>query len=618
MDWGPIFARELVVASRRRKSHAGRFGYGMVLLAFIALNVGAWEYLHGGQPYSNREMAWIARGIAITLVVAQVGAILVMVPRRLARAIAEERARRTLHDLLTTQLSSAEIILGKAAVGMLHAIESLAIGLPILLLLSSLGGIDPRLIVLAFVGSITTAFFLTGLSLLISTGAREGWPAVRLAVGGMSFWAAMPFVGFVLSVLWPLGYGWIRPIVVALAASSPTGVVMGSGNFLEDFAWMVGLQMAGGVTGLVLAIWLVRPAFRWMESGEGWGWKRRRQRLRWRLWPRPPCGDDPVLWKEMHTGGLRGLQWLIAVGLALAPVAGLGYGTWLLGCRAFGELWEFGYASSGAGTYIHRDQFNGFVRGMTIIFSLMGPLSLAGFVAESVPTERARQTWDSLLATPLTGREILGAKMRGAVWRGRGLLGLLVGLWLIGLALGAVHPLGFLAALVALIATTAFSVALGGRVSLTAKSASHASSCAMLPLLLMLLSALLPSVVWERVGTVLLGSASTLMIAFLALLSYGDVERIREAGSFRLGLLAGPAGWEPVWVFFATYALGVIGQAVGAWLLARSAYRRFDRLIGRPWKSAHGSAPAYRRAESSPESAPAWAEAVSTVAVERA
>ncbi len=51
----------------------------------------------------------------------------------------------------------------------------------------------------------------------------------------------------------------------------------------------------------------------------------------------------------------------------------------------------------------------------------MRALSIAatGMAAEGIISERARETWDGLIATPLDGRTILRAKMIGAAWRVR-------------------------------------------------------------------------------------------------------------------------------------------------------------------------------------------------------
>ena len=93
---------------------------------------------------------------------------------------------------------------------------------------------------------------------------------------------------------------------------------------------------------------------------------------------------------------------------------------------------------------------NAVLRQFTAFWALLYVLNLAGFAAAGIARERAQDTWSALLATPLTGRDIVLAKMRGAVWKMRGAGGLLVVLWTVGLLAGAVHPLGYASAIAGL------------------------------------------------------------------------------------------------------------------------------------------------------------------------
>ena len=58
-------------------------------------------------------------------------------------------------------------------------------------------------------------------------------------------------------------------------------------------------------------------------------------------------------------------------------------------------------------------------------------LAVAGASASSVTIEREKDTWVSLTATPLTGWEILHAKVMGAIWNQRGFAAVLVFIWLL-------------------------------------------------------------------------------------------------------------------------------------------------------------------------------------------
>ena len=65
--------------------------------------------------------------------------------------------------------------------------------------------------------------------------------------------------------------------------------------------------------------------------------------------------------------------------------------------------------------------------------------------AAGIATERAKETWNSLIATPLTVRDILRSKMLAALWQMPWMLATVLVLWTIGLIAGAIHPLGYLA-----------------------------------------------------------------------------------------------------------------------------------------------------------------------------
>ena len=120
----------------------------------------------------NNELARFAAAAFEWLAVGQALIVMALVPAMVAGSVAEERSRHTLAGLLVTRLSSTAIILDKLAAKMLQIGVFLAVGLPIASLLGLLGGIDPRSIVYAYSGTVTTAFLLAALSLLVSVYAR--------------------------------------------------------------------------------------------------------------------------------------------------------------------------------------------------------------------------------------------------------------------------------------------------------------------------------------------------------------------------------------------------------------------------------------------------------------
>ena len=157
--------------------YAVRCGYGLVLLFGLALCGQAFTSDLSRRPggpatVTIREMAEFGAGMFSTFATVQGIAILLLTPALIAGVIADERQRKTLYYLLASRLTSGEIVLGKLASRLLHVGVFLALGLPILSLLTLFGGVNPRVILLTYAGTASTAIFLAGLSVLVSTTSR--------------------------------------------------------------------------------------------------------------------------------------------------------------------------------------------------------------------------------------------------------------------------------------------------------------------------------------------------------------------------------------------------------------------------------------------------------------
>ena len=70
---------------------------------------------------------------------------------------------------------------------------------------------------------------------------------------------------------------------------------------------------------------------------------------------------------------------------------------------------------------------------------LLWTLIIAGAAAASMTSEHEDDTWTSLTATDLTGREIVLAKLFGSLWRARRLFSVIVLLLVAGIGVGSLH-----------------------------------------------------------------------------------------------------------------------------------------------------------------------------------
>lgn len=600
MRFGPILDRELTRLARQRGSYGSRTGVPLIMLALIGINALAWHHYNQG-PSTVQQVALFGRLIFAQFALVQVIATLSIVPEYVDRSIAEEKDRKSLTFLLTTQLSSGSIVVGKLAAGLWHYLTCLLAGLPVVLLLPLFGGIEPELVVLTYAGVASTALFVAGLSVVNSVIARRSREARRMTLTLIFVWLFGPVtLSLTLARFSPGIYAWLRPANELMLASSPLGVlpsllgILPGGTFLESLGLMIGIQLTSAALLILGAVALLRPV--WRRHGEGVGHRRgRRARSR----PRPDCGDQPLLWKELHVGRTRGVARLI-IGLACLMALGtLGVTTYFMGIRAAEEVLAVGYGATEPSP--GRSLFNQYLRFVTAILSFLYALILTDSASKGIAVEQMQETWLSLIATPVDGWQILRAKMLGAVWHTRGWACLIVALWSVGLIVGSVHPLGFMAALIGLVVSTWFLAAVGVYAALRAGNPASASNLSLLPVLVLCLSGLLPNALPEPVQSVVLGAGSIPFVESLLLFSYGEVHQ---------GLLSSPSptltatgidSGEGGTTVLLTCGASILVALVAAMALSALAALQFDRLVGRPWRPPVDERPPHRREVAPPK-----------------
>jgi ABC-type transport system involved in multi-copper enzyme maturation permease subunit len=586
---GPVFNVELITTARRPRYYAARLGYGLILLLLVWINYMEPSSASGqglGGELTIQQMARFADAMFTTFAVAQCLMVLALTPTLVAGVIVDEKQRKTLHYLLSSPLTSGEIVLGKLAARLLNLGVFLALGLPIMSLLSLFGGVDPAMVTASYAGLTSTAFFLAGLSILVSTTARKVREAIAVVYILELGWLVLPpLVDAFSQVNWPRLYpliqsvnGWIldtNPFIITSRLSS-----RGTGTGMTPVLWMVGLQLAYGSLFVLYSVVRLRPIFQDQEGGRGrvGGALKRLGDWRWRLLPRPACGDDPMLWKERYVSRTSGMVKLMVMIVAVALGSFLAYGIYWFGSEAVAELLAYGYgANSGGGTDRRRTEFNVFLRVVGTVTFVLWTLGLAGTAACGLTVEREADTWISLVSTPLSGAEILRAKMIGAVWTLRGLGALLLLLWTIGLLSGSIHPLGFLAAGIELIAFSWFAVALGTYVSMRSKTTMRAQATT-IGILILLNGGYLLCCVPFRPDTPFIFLGCMPFIEAMSLLSFEDVRSLFDwtAPLFRRAM------YRDAGEIFAACLFGLIGYGAGAFGLTLAALDGFDKAVDRP------------------------------------
>ena len=569
---GPVCHFELVRIARQGRLFALRFGFGMVVLGMIAVNY--LGHIQPGRPWyspvvlSIGESAQFGQALFTAIMATQAALILGLTPALVADSVASERHKKTLHYLLASALGSGAIVVGKLAARLISVGVFPALVLPVVSLLTLIGGVSPAGLVLGYLALASSAYFLASLGLLASVLARRPRDAVGAAYALTAAWLFLPplldtwlpllmaprveiahAITVVIAWLWPAS-------PLGLVTSAPSVYGSGSNELARLLFWMVGSQAVYGTLFTTLAAWQLRPAFRRHEGREGRQTRTTRLARRW--FPLRPCGDDPVFWKEAYfSPAAGGLGRRLARVALFCVLAGAVVGA-LVALALRLELGEHGFGAGNREHYIQRLMLNfGLRYGGTVLIGIW-MLWLAGLTAGGISSELEQDTWIGLLATPLERGEILRGKMLGPL-RATALFGVtLVVLWLIGCAAGAVHPLGLVSAIVVLALLVWFAIALGTYASLkwkvTWKARLWAAGILIVPNICCFVSPL-----W---------------LAGLSLWSYAEIDTLRSGV------------WidEPEMVRFACgYFFGGMALTAGAaYVLTRAASRRFDVLANRP------------------------------------
>jgi hypothetical protein len=591
---GPVFNVELLTSARRVRYYVVRVLYGTLLLLLLYQNYQAlnrWGR-RGGETLSSNELTGFAMETFSTFAVAQSIAVLALTPALVAGVIAVEKQRKTLHYLLASRLTSAEIVLGKLMARLLHVGVFVAIGLPIISLLTLFGGIDPVLIGFLYAGTATTALLLAALSIFISTVSKRPRDAILTVYLIEMVWLILPpLIKFAIPDEWPMMQAllpppneWVfatHPAAVLEAIYSPQTAVAG-GQVLSPnaaLAWFCGLQGGVALVLVGLAVWRVRRSFQAQEGGSRRAFVRSLSKRRLRLFPRPACGDDPMLWKELHVARLGGLARFIAFGISLVALIGLIYGVAYFSVDSFDEVATYGFGFDGKTD--GRTNFNGFCRVITAILYVLCLLGTAAAAAGSVTGEREGDQWVSLVASDLTGGEIVRAKIAGAIWGVRRIALALVLVWAIATAAGALHPFGFLAAVACMAIFLWFAAGLGTLVSLASRTTTRSLVLTVGTLIVLNGGYLLCCLPTGADSQLVLAGVSP-AIQVISLMGYVEVW---ELFGFETGghwsMFSGPRGVETV----GFCVLGILFYACSALALTMIAIGAFDRVVDRPDRS---------------------------------
>ncbi|MFI5454328.1 MAG: hypothetical protein ACHRXM_02655 [Isosphaerales bacterium] len=404
---GPVFAYEWLTTTRRWQLYASRAGFvGVILVGMIVVWQNVNRQYSPGQTVSIHTLADYGQSLFTTIVSIELTLVLLAAPAATAGAVCLDKARGGLDHMLATDLSNAEIVLGKLGVRLAPVLGLIASVLPLSALAGLLGGIDPDALFGSFLTTIACAFLGCSLALTLSVWGRKTHEVLMLTYLILILWISSPLllviVAFSLRSVPPQTFApflweWLEcsnPYYLAFAPYTDPGKVG-----LTTYLGFLGFCLCLSAMLVALATFRIRVVAL-KQAGQAAA-RSRRGRFALRLarpaWlprlPAPSLESNPVLWREWHRSRpsrFMGLVWFLYT--------------------ALGVLW-----TAVALQVMTTTRGNeGLIVVMNVFQVAVGLLLLSVSAATSLAEERAHGSLDVLLSTPLSTFSILVGKWWGA------------------------------------------------------------------------------------------------------------------------------------------------------------------------------------------------------------
>jgi ABC-type transport system involved in multi-copper enzyme maturation permease subunit len=386
---GPVFAYEWLTSTRRRQGYALRAVFLLLLLSSLVVAWRSYQPPRGAGPLG--ALAALGAMFFVGAVGTQLTLVLLLAPAATSDAICLDRMRRTLTHVLVTDLSNAEIVLGKLAARLIPVVGLVACALPLMQILTLLGGVDPDALLGAFLVTVGVALLGSSLALAFSLWARRSHEALLGTYAVLGLWLLCRPMAKTIGSVFPLAT-WVPPRAIdpfwlAFAPYWAPGAVDWG-----DYASFLGVATALSVLLVGLAVLRIRAVCAREVVKRPRSLSRLVSRLQWldptRYLPAASLDTNPVLWWECHRGRMsRGARAVYVLYLAIALTF-----TLIIGAIRFGTGVPW-------------------VSGLEVF---AGILIVCVTAAASLADERARGSLDVLLTTQLSTRQIVLGKWLGA------------------------------------------------------------------------------------------------------------------------------------------------------------------------------------------------------------
>ncbi|MHC4212295.1 MAG: ABC transporter permease, partial [Planctomycetota bacterium] len=412
---GPIFGKELLVTSRRKRYYLLRSLYVAALSIFVVIAWASGVHTPSSGPAALKTalMAEAGRNVVVTIIWFQFVTAQIIATVSLAGAISDEIYQKTLPVLITTPITSLQIVMGKLSSRLLQTFLLLAISLPLLAIVRVFGGIPWDYVIQSLAITITATLFIASLTLLFSIYSKKSNDAIVKTIGiCFLLYSILPvaFVFLATKYSWPVNSEIIFYLNPWMILITSTGNVMSPGATQMAFSCLIHCLVMLSVSAFLLFISVVsvRRAATKRLAGRAsifTGIKERIAAKRKKTTKIKPerqgkirfVKGHPIIWKEMRIAIIKGHWIKTFIGSFLFVVI---IGTFYAVSLYFGVLSQ-------------KDTQMGFV----MAYFSVALLGTAFSAAACISAEKQARTWPILMTLALDEKQILKGKILGSILR---------------------------------------------------------------------------------------------------------------------------------------------------------------------------------------------------------
>ena len=450
---GPIFDKELRVSSRRKRNYVLRSLYLIALTIVVSL---FWietvlRDVGGNMLFQSSRMSQAGLMITTSIIWFQFIATMIVAVVMLSTSISDEIYNKTLGELMSTPISSFQIVMGKLLSKLLQLMLLIALSLPLLSVVRVLGGIPWGFVISSLCVNLTAIIFTGSLSMYFSVSGRKSYEVIikTLFVLGMLF-IFLPVIAAISSsgLLWNiripeniiLGFLYYTNPLMTVYLNTAMLLSPGGVGVTIPTAWYISclLMLVFSTLLLVRSVVIVRRVALMQALGQSVLDIRKERKNKKREKSGKPklkaptkqnekirsITCSPVIWKEMRVPMIQGGRVKGILGF-LGAFAALLFTYWL--SVREGTLNE---------DYVHTSY--------SVVFMIIGVIVSMVLSATTITSEKESRTWPLLMATSLDDWEILFGKIIGVFKRCVPIWLFLAGHVIFFTLRGYIHPVALL------------------------------------------------------------------------------------------------------------------------------------------------------------------------------